>query len=332
MVAPNPAPRSAAVEVRGLRKRYGVRDVLAGVDLTVGAGSVFGLLGPNGAGKTTTVEILEGHRRRSAGEVRVLGVDPERGHASLRERMGVMLQEGGLESYLTVREALDATRGYYRQPLERAVLLESVGLEKEASVRVGRLSGGQRRRLALALALAGDPEILFLDEPTVGFDPEARRSAWQLMRSLGGRGTTIMLTTNSMDEAGAICDELAMLVGGRVVAHGTPSEVMDGARAGSVIRFRLAEGSPPLPAAIRGAVVSSDDGRVELRSPEPVALLRELSGWALSQDVALVDLSVAPRSLEDAYVELAGLREEPDPPPGEPRDGGGAPPSAERRA
>ncbi|MBA2570879.1 MAG: ABC transporter ATP-binding protein [Chloroflexi bacterium] len=311
-VSDSEVPRPA-IEVRGLRKVYDDREVVRGVDLTVERGAILGLLGPNGAGKTTTVEILEGHRRRTAGEVKVLGHDPERGGAGFRERIGIVLQQGGVEPYLTVEEVIDATRGYYPRPLPTEELIATVGLEARARVRVRRLSGGQRRRLELALALCGDPELLFLDEPTLGFDPLARRSAWAAIRTLRERGTTVLLTTNSMEEADALADRLAIMVDGRIVASGTPSDLVGRRATGAVVRFPLPDGVA-MPQSLTRYLATSRDGTMELRSSDPVLLLSELTSWALASGVRLEGLTVAPRSLEDVYLELIEEAREPEEP------------------
>ena len=294
------------IRARGLKKRYGARWVLRDVDLSVPAGTIFALLGPNGAGKTSTIEILEGYRDRTSGELEILGVDPAHGGTAFRERIGIMLQDGGVEPYLTVAEALDARRGYYRQPRPREELLAAVDLAAQDMTRVRRLSAGQRRRLELALATCGTPELLFLDEPTLGFDPAARRAAWRWIRDLASAGTTVLVTTNAMDEAAALADELAILVDGAVVARGTPGEVVGAGATGTVIRFRLAEGAPPLPVGLMSAGRSTPDGAVELHAVEPVQTLHDLTEWALGHGLELLELSARPRSLEEAYLELVG--------------------------
>ena len=294
------------IRARGLKKRYGARWVLRDVDMSVPAGTIFALLGPNGAGKTSTIEILEGYRDRTSGELEVLGVDPARGGTAFRERIGIMLQDGGVEPYLTVAEVLDARRGYYRQPRPRKELLAAVDLAAQDMTRVRRLSAGQRRRLELALATCGTPELLFLDEPTLGFDPVARRAAWRWIRDLASAGTTVLVTTNAMDEAAALADELAILVDGAVVARGTPGEVVGASATETVIRFRLAEGAPPLPVGLMSAGRSTPDGAVELHAAEPVQTLHDLTEWALGHGLELLELSARPRSLEEAYLELVG--------------------------
>jgi ABC-2 type transport system ATP-binding protein len=292
----------AAIEVRGLVKRYGAVEAVRGLDLAVREGEVFALLGPNGAGKTTTVEILEGHRERTSGEVSVLGVDPARGGRAFRERIGIVLQQTGVEPYLTVRESLELTAGWYRRPRDSGELLDIVGLTERARVPVRRLSGGQRRRLDLALALCGDPKLLFLDEPTTGFDPAARHGAWDLVRRLRGSGLTVLLTTHFMDEAEQLADRVAVIVDGRIVAEGAPRDLIGTALRGTRIRFRAsADLRVPLPA---GLDARQDDGNVEIRSTEPTRDLHRLTAWALEHDVEVLDLDVRAASLEDAYLSL----------------------------
>jgi len=292
-----PAP---AVEARGLRKSYGPLEAVRGIDLHVAQGEVFALLGPNGAGKTTTAEILEGHRTRTAGEVRVLGHDPARGERAMRERIGIVLQSTGVELYLTVREVVALYGGYYPRPRDIDEVIELVGLSAQANRRVRQLSGGQRRRLDLAVALAGDPELLFLDEPTTGFDPSARRQAWDMLRGLTALGKTIFLTTHFMDEAQLLADRVAVIANGVIVAEGSP-RTLGGRDAGrTTIRFGLPAGSE-LPDAF-GA--DHSDGRYELGTDAPTLLLNELTGWAISAKVELEGLEVTRPSLEDVYLQL----------------------------
>lgn len=291
---------------------YGKRDVLRGVALQVPYGLVFCLVGPNGAGKTTTIEILEGYRKRAAGDVTVLGTDPAKGGRAFRDRIGIQLQDGGIEPNLTVSEIVDATRSYYRDPLPRAELLELVGLTDRAKLRVRRLSAGQRRRLELALALAGDPELVFLDEPTTGFDPDARRSAWEAIRRLAALGKTVVLTTNVMEEAQALADRIAVIVAGRIVAQGTPLEVVGARGAGSAVRFRLPQGGPALPPELMRYVATVRDDVLEMRTHDLAALLPILGGWASLHGVSLADLTIAPRSLEEAYLEITAAAAEDD--------------------
>jgi len=287
-----------AILVRGLRKAYGNLEAVRGVDLEVARGEVFALLGPNGAGKTTTVEILEGHRRRDAGEVSVLGHDPERREPALRRRVGIVLQSTGIEPYLTVDEVIEQFRGFYPAPLPREEVLQVVGLTEERGRRVRRLSGGQQRRLDVAVGLAGDPDLLFLDEPTTGFDPAARRGAWEMVRRLRGLGKTVVLTTHYLDEAQALADRAAIIVAGRIVAEGRPGE-LGGADTRTTISFRPPAGDLPPGAGLEG-------GRAILRTDEPTRALHELTAWALERGAELGDLRVARASLEDVYLELTG--------------------------
>src|SRR4051812_438320 len=271
-----------AIEVTGLRKAYGSLAALRGVDFTVARGEVFGLLGPNGAGKTTTVEVLEGYRERDAGEARVLGLDP--GDRELRRRVGIVLQSCGTYPHLTVRETVAHWASFY--PLPRAVgeVLALAGLEGCADRRARTLSGGQARRLDFALALAGDPELIFLDEPTTGFDPAARRAAWDVIRTLRDLGKTVVLTTHYLDEAQALADRVAILQDGLVLAEGPPDSL-------GASRYRVAW---------RGA-----DGSMEERFTEdPTSLLHELTAQALARGETLEELSVTRPSLEDVYLEL----------------------------
>jgi ABC-2 type transport system ATP-binding protein len=285
----------AAIVVESLRKRYGAHEAVRGVSFQVAEGEVFALLGPNGAGKTTTVEILEGFRRRDAGRVAVLGGDPDRDGPRLRERIGIVLQECGIEEALTVREALARQAGYFPAPRPVEDVLALVELADRA--------GAQRRRLDLALALVGDPELIFLDEPTTGFDPAARRNAWALVKSLCGLGKTVLLTTHYMDEAQALADRVAVMAGGRIVAEGPPDTLGGRHASASRIRFRLPAGRKPadlpLPAAGEG-------DSVVVRTEAPTRDLHALTSWALAEGVELAGLSVSPPSLEDVYLELIG--------------------------
>ncbi|HJP70221.1 MAG TPA: ABC transporter ATP-binding protein [Candidatus Limnocylindria bacterium] len=290
----------SAVEIRGLRKSYGSFEAVRGIDLTVESGEVFALLGPNGAGKTTTVEILEGHRQRSAGEVSVLGHDPGRNERALKERVGIVLQQTGVDEYLTVREVVEMVAGYYPTPRDVDEVIGLAGLSEQRDQRVKKLSGGQKRRVDLAVALAGDPELLFLDEPTTGFDPSARRQAWETVRGLASLGKTIFLTTHFMDEAQALADRLAIIADGRIVATGTADELIGATTPATRIRFRLADGAePPEALGARGAASA-----YELETTDPTRTLNELTGWALSAGAELTDLEVGRRSLEDVYLQL----------------------------
>ncbi len=279
-----------AIEVRELRKSYGAREALHGVDFAVETGEVFALLGPNGAGKTTTVEILEGYRPRSGGDVRVLGVDPERAGRDFRARIGIVLQSSAVYPTLSVGELLELFACYYPAPREPGEVVRLVGLEEKRHARVRTLSGGQLRRLDLGLALVGDPELLFLDEPTTGFDPEARRQAWETIRALRGLGRTILLTTHYMEEAHALADELAILREGRIVAAGSPGELLSG-QAMVEIRFRR------------------NGEEVVIDTDEPTRVLNDLTADALAQGVELEGISVQRRSLEDVYLSLTEAEE-----------------------
>ena len=291
-----------AVEISGLRKSYGAIEAVRGVDLRVERGEVFALLGPNGAGKTTTVEILEGHRRRDAGEVRVLGHDPERNERALKERVGIVLQQTGVELYLTVGEVVELIGGYYPAPRAVDEVLELVGLTEQAKQRVIKLSGGQKRRVDLAVAIVGDPELLFLDEPTTGFDPSARRQAWDTLRGLTQLGKTIFLTTHFMDEAQALADRVAVMTAGRIVATGTVDELISGGEPVSRIRFRLPDNvAPP-----EGLGARREASVWRLETTTPTRSLHELTSWAVNAAVQLSELEVSRRSLEDVYLELTG--------------------------
>ncbi len=294
-----------AIEVRGLTKGYGSHEAVRGVDLTVATGEVLALLGPNGAGKTTTVEIMEGLRDRSGGDVRVLGEDPATAGRDWRARIGVVLQETGVEPYLTVEEVVDLHRGWYPAPRPTDEVLELVGLTGQRSVRAHTLSGGQRRRLDVAIAIVGRPEVLFLDEPTTGFDPAARRDAWAMVRGLQAAGTTVLLTTHDMDEAVHLADRAAVLVAGRIVAEGPPSGLGGDTR--TRIAVRVPVGAAGLPAGLAaGIVASGDDGELVLSTDDPTATLHALTGWALGAGIELADLVVRPPSLEEVYLELIG--------------------------
>ncbi len=275
-----------AIEVSALRKRYGEYEAVRGIDITVRRGEVFGLLGPNGAGKTTTVEILEGYRARSSGEVSVLGHDPASRSIELRRRIGIVLQSGGIYSHITPREALRHWASFYPHPRDVEEVLDLAGLQDRADVRSRKLSGGQLRRLDFALALVGDPELIFLDEPTTGFDPEARRAAWETVRSLRDLGKTILLTTHYLDEAQALADRVAIVKDGRVLAIGPPRELGVGAA-----HYRVAYRGP-------------DGELVERETKDPTTLLHELTGEALARGQRLEELSVARPTLEDVYLEL----------------------------
>ena len=300
----------AAVSVEHLSKRYGETDAVDDVTFEVHHGEVFALLGPNGAGKTTTIEILEGFRTRDGGRVEVLGYDPADRTTSrqLRERLGVVLQELAVEPFLSVRQALTRNAGYYPRPRPVDEVLELVGLQDKANARVKTLSGGQQRRLDLGLGIIGNPELLVLDEPTTGFDPTARREAWDLVRSMTGGGTTVILTTHYMDEAEALADRVAVINAGRIIAEGTP-ESLGGRDVGEVtVRFRL----PPTTAVTDLPVVASvaDGGAVEITTDREIEVLAELTTWALREQVDLIGLTVERLTLEDVYLRLTGYQSE----------------------
>jgi ABC-2 type transport system ATP-binding protein len=297
----------AVISVRGLRKSYGDLEALRGIDLEVRRGEIFAFLGPNGAGKTTAISVMEGYLGRDAGEVEVLGEDPANADRDWRGRVGFVLQECRMEALLTVRETLSMYAGYYRAPRSVDETIELVGLGEKADERAGRLSGGQQRRLDVAVALIGDAELLFLDEPTTGFDPSARRAAWQVIEGLRELGKTVLLTTHYMDEAQALADRVAVIAGGRIIAGGTPDDLGGRGDAASVISFELADDGAA--ERVRGAVAgewAGANGRLELRTGDPTRSLNELTGWALANGVDLARLEVSRPSLEDIYLELTG--------------------------
>jgi ABC-2 type transport system ATP-binding protein len=296
---------SSAVVVAGLGKSYGTVQAVRGVSFAVEHGEIFALLGPNGAGKTTILEILEGFRARDAGSVEVLGHDPgdrSEGRA-LRERIGLVLQDIAVEPYLTVGETIARNAGYYPSPRDVDEVIGLTGLAGQRRKKVRSLSGGQKRRLDLALGLIGDPELLFLDEPTTGFDPNARHDAWQTVRDLRSSGTTIMLTTHYMEEAQELADRVAVIAGGQIVAEGTPSSIGGRDTAQTRIRFAWPEGwaAADLPA---GAVRCDD--QVVIETPQPTQTLYQLTDWALQRGMVLDQLTVDRPSLEDIYLRLTG--------------------------
>jgi ABC-2 type transport system ATP-binding protein len=285
---------------------YGEFEAVRGIDLTVYRGEVFAFLGPNGAGKTTTVEILEGYRRRTGGAVSVLGVDPEHAGPDWRERVGVVLQESAAEPDLTVREALTLYAGYYGCPRPVEETIELVGLSDKADQFGARLSGGERRRLDVALALIGDPELVFLDEPTTGFDPSARRAAWEVIAGLRALGKTIFLTTHYMEEAEYLADRIAVLAAGRIVAEGTPQTLGGRGTAPSEISFTLPGGveQADLPPQVTAAVSGERGGRLHLHTHAPMEVLGSLAAWAHERDHELADIEVRRPTLEDIYLQL----------------------------
>jgi ABC-2 type transport system ATP-binding protein len=274
-----------AIQVSELRKSYGATEALRGVTFEIRAGEVFSLLGPNGAGKTTTVEILEGYRKADGGTANVLGVDPQRAGADWRQRIGVVLQQSELYPNLTVREMIALFAGYFERPRDVDEVVRLVGLEEKRDARVRGLSGGQKRRLDLAVALAGDPELLFLDEPTTGFDPAARRAAWEMIRSLRELGKTILLTTHYLDEAEQLADRVAVLRDGRIVAVGTPAE-LTGAAPATEIRYRR------------------NGEEIVLQTEDPTRVLHDLTGEALTRGLELEGLTVRRPTLEEVYLSL----------------------------
>jgi ABC-2 type transport system ATP-binding protein len=301
----------AAIRVAGLRKRYGDVEAIRDIDFEVAEGECFALLGPNGAGKTTTVEILEGYRPRSAGEVEVLGFDPERSGVDFRERIGIVLQSSGIHRDLTVEEVISLFGGYYPHPRPTDEVIGLVGLEDKRLARTKTLSGGQQRRLDLALGIVGDPDLVFLDEPTTGFDPSARRRSWELVASLRALGKTILLTTHYMDEAQNLADRVAVLARGRIVASGSPASLGGRDVAEAEISFRLPPGTAPaeLPPGLPGTL-DVRDGRVSLRTATPTRTLNALTGWALARGGELEALAVTRPSLEDVYLRLTGTDEQ----------------------
>ncbi len=294
-----------AIEVQGLTKTYGGVAVVDGISMSIGQGEVFSLLGPNGAGKTTTVEMLEGHRRPDGGTISVLGFDPRRRERAFRERIGVVLQEAGFDDEFTVRELVRYFHALYAHPLDVDEVIDLVGLDEKHSAKVKTLSGGQRRRLDLALGLIGDPDVLFLDEPTVGFDPAARRQAWSVIEQLKARGTTILLTTHYLDEAEHLADRVAVIVAGRLVAVGPPAELAAG-RTGATVSFRLPPATTVDELPGLGARPVADGAGWRLATEHPSAVVHALTGWAIDRGTELPALEVRRPSLEDAYLDLVG--------------------------
>jgi ABC-2 type transport system ATP-binding protein len=290
---------TAAIEVVDLRKSYGDNEAVRGISFEVGEGELLALLGPNGAGKTTTVEILEGYRTRTSGYVRVLGEDPATGSTAWRERIGIVLQSSGIDRFLSVREVVEMYAGYYPRPRPVDEVIELVGLSEKRDDRVRTLSGGQQRRLDVALGLVGDPDLLFLDEPTTGFDPSARRQSWKLVDDLKALGKTVLLTTHYMDEAQTLADRIVIISGGLVVAEGTPDEIGGRIERASTVRFRLPSHVNDVPLAARAV-----DGTWTFTSTDPTSDLHVLTQWAIEHGTTLDALTVTAPSLEDVYLEL----------------------------
>jgi ABC-2 type transport system ATP-binding protein len=305
-----PPVDDVVIAVRGLCKRYGSTEAVAGIDLEVKRGEIFAFLGPNGAGKTTTVEIMEGFRTRSEGDVVVLGVDPTHAGGVWRNRVGVVLQESQPEPGLTVRECLELYAGYYAAPRAIGETIALVGLDQKADALGKQLSGGQRRRLDVALALIGNPELIFLDEPTTGFDPSARRQAWGVIHGLRALGKTVFLTTHYMDEAENLADRIAIIAGGRIVAEGTPQTLGGRERMSATISFTLPpeRSASELPVALQELQSRSDGRRIVLQRERPLADVKLLAEWALERGLDLPDLDVRRPSLEDVYLELTEER------------------------
>jgi ABC-2 type transport system ATP-binding protein len=300
------AHQEPVIEVSGLHKRYGEHEAVRGIDLEVVRGEIFAFLGPNGAGKTTTVEILEGFRPASSGSVRVLGADPGRAPQRWRERIGIVLQESAPEDGLTVRECMRLYAGYYRTPRPIDETLDLAGLTEVSEQRASSLSGGQRRRLDVALALVGDPELIFLDEPTTGFDPSARRAAWEVIDGLRQLGKTVFLTTHYMEEAERLADRIAIIAAGKIIAQGTPRTLGGRDHSAARITFALPADAiaVDLPSPLAERAELGADGRVTLSSTSVATDLSILTGWALQYRSELEDLEVRRATLEDVYLEL----------------------------
>ena len=301
---------TAAIEVRNLVKVYGDREAVAGIDLDVAEGEIVAFLGPNGAGKTTTIEILEGFRSRDSGEVTVLGVDPANAPRSWRERIGIVLQDSEPMPQLTAAETVVMQSHYYAKPRDPIEILDLVGLADSSEQRTSKLSGGQKRRLDLALALVGDPELVFLDEPTTGFDPSARRESWGMIDALRALGRTVLLTTHYMDEAEHLADRIAVIADGKIVATGTAKELADQVKAQPKISWRQRSDDPTPPGQLD---ITVDSGRATIVTSEVLPVLDALTSWAVSQQVALDDLTVRHPSLEDVYLILTAAAEEDQP-------------------
>ncbi len=318
---PSGTPRIArpvtdpVIRVSGLRKSYGDFEAVRGIDIEVDAGEIFGFLGPNGAGKTSTVEILEGYRDRSSGEVSVLGIDPSEADREWRERIGIVLQQSRMHPELTARETLQLFGGYYAHPRDVEETIELVGLTEKADTRVLRMSGGQQRRLDVGLALVGDPELLFLDEPTTGFDPSARRHAWEVVSNLRDLGKTVFLTTHYMEEAQALADRLAVIARGEIVAEGSPADLGGRQDAAARITFHMPTASAAsLPVDAEKTTAGEGVVDVAIEALDPVPTLAKLTSWSVDRGLELSGLEVRRPSLEDVYLELTGAEPEDDRP------------------
>ncbi len=292
------------IEVSDLRKTYGDVEAVRGISFHVERGEVFAMLGPNGAGKTTTTEILEGYRDRSAGSASVLGHDPAKRERALKQRMGIVLQSTGIDPFLTVTETIEMYAGYFPSRRPTGEVIEVVGLAEKRDTRVNKLSGGQQRRLDVAIALAGDPELLFLDEPTTGFDPSARRNAWEVVKNLVAIGKTVFLTTHFMDEAQYLADRVVVIADGLVVAEGPPASLAGRDQMRTRIRFRLPSGAPEPD----GDARRLPDGSLEIDvdAAATTKTVHDLTGWALNSGVALESLEITQPTLEDVYLQLTG--------------------------
>jgi len=295
--------RPHAVVVRGLTKSYGDVRAIDGIDFHIARGEVFALLGPNGAGKTTTVEILEGFRQRDGGQVSVLGYDPGHHQSKLRDLLGIVLQSSAVDPYLTVEEMIGMFAHFFPHPRPVEEVIELVGLTGKRTSRVVKLSGGQQRRLDVAIALVGDPDLLFLDEPTTGFDPSARREAWEVVKNLAALGKTVLLTTHYMDEAQYLADRVAVIASGRIVAEGTPATIGGRDQARPRVRFRVPDGTRP-PAEL--AAETAPDGVSTFATSDLTRSLHTLTAWAIDNGVEIERLEIVRPSLEDAYLELTG--------------------------
>ena len=298
----------SVVDVRDLHKQYGIVRAVDGLTFAIEAGEVYALLGENGAGKSTAVEILEGHRTATSGTVDVLGVDPARAGRDFRDRIGIVLQSSGVEAEFTVREVIELYGGCYRNPRSLDDVISLVGLDEKVDARVGSLSGGQRRRVDLALGIVGRPELLFLDEPTTGFDPSARRRSWDLIEALGDDGTTVLLTTHYLDEAEHLADRVGVLSSGRLIAEGSPGELINQV-SGTMVSFMLPDSVHPDAAVatfgeLLGVEIRLSGRLVEASIEQPTAAVHRITGWALEAGVELESLSVSRVSLEDVYLTL----------------------------